>query len=104
MLIQDFDIDYSTSSDPATDVVNLNALEKLQLTTQIRLLHDICPQKKLLVLDLDYTLFDCKSQVSHISELARPGLHDFLSIIGKYYEFCIWSQTSWRVFTINSSG
>ncbi len=104
MLIKDFDIEYSTLSDPGKDIVNLNALEKLQSTTHIRLLHNICPQKKLLVLDLDYTLFDCKSQVSHISELARPGLHDFLSILGKYYEFCIWSQTSWRVFYISCSG
>jgi hypothetical protein len=26
----------------------------------------------------DYTLFDCKSPASHISELMRPGMHSYL--------------------------
>jgi hypothetical protein len=27
---------------------------------------------------VDYTLFDCKSPASHISELMRPGMHSYL--------------------------
>jgi len=34
--------------------------------------------KKLLVLDIDYTLFDHRSVASSGIELMRPGLHEFL--------------------------
>eukprot|EP00166_Cyanidium_caldarium_P001097 ctg_15.g50 len=66
---------------------------KLRLV-QIPLLNELRPQK-LLVLDLDHTLMDCKSgSLSPTS--VRPGLHDFLMAVYPYYELCIWSQTSWR--------
>ncbi|KAJ2963607.1 hypothetical protein NQZ79_g1394 [Umbelopsis isabellina] len=45
---------------------------------------------------LDYTLFDCKSPASHISELMRPGMHSFLTSAYEHYDIVIWSQTSWR--------
>ena len=35
--------------------------------------------KKLLVLDIDYTLFDHRSVASSGIELMRPGLHEFLT-------------------------
>jgi len=50
----------------------------------------------MLVLDLDYTLFDCKSAASHVDQLARPGMHEFLTAVYPYYDMCVWSQTSWR--------
>ncbi|KAI9609207.1 hypothetical protein KEM48_002913 [Puccinia striiformis f. sp. tritici PST-130] len=50
------------------------------------------PGKKLLVLDLDYTLMDSKAYSDysvHALDMARPSLWP-------YYDICIWSATSWR--------
>jgi len=52
--------------------------------------------RRLLVLDLDYTLFDCKGTAENISELSRPFLHEFLTACHAHYDIVIWSQTSWR--------
>jgi ubiquitin-like domain-containing CTD phosphatase 1 len=52
--------------------------------------------KKLLVLDLDYTLIDCKALNNSLIEVMRPGLHEFLSVCYEEYDIVIWSQTSWR--------
>ena len=30
------------------------------------------------------------------SEMARPGLHDFLSLVYQDYDLVVWSQTSWK--------
>ena len=73
----------------------MTSLEKQKSKIKIQILHPL-RGKKLLVLDLDYTLFDCKSPASHISLLARPGLHEFLTAMYQEYELVIWSQTSWR--------
>lgn len=37
------------------------------------------PGKKLLVLDIDYTLFDHRSTAQTGAELMRPYLHEFLT-------------------------
>ena len=49
--------------------------------------------KKLLVLDVDYTLFDDRSSADNISELARPYLHSFLEAAYAFYDIIIWSAT-----------
>jgi ubiquitin-like domain-containing CTD phosphatase 1 len=55
------------------------------------------PGRNLLVLDLDYTLFDCKSKhATHFTQLIRPGTHEFLAAVYTHYDLVIWSQTSWR--------
>jgi len=54
------------------------------------------PSKKLLVLDVDYTLFDHRSVAEHARELARPFLHEFLTIAYRHYDIAIWSATSMR--------
>lgn len=43
------------------------------------MLNDPRPGKKLLVLDIDYTLFDHRSAAESGVELMRPYLHDFLA-------------------------
>jgi hypothetical protein len=40
--------------------------------------------KKLLVLDIDYTLFDHRSTAENPAELMRPYLHEFLTQVGLY--------------------
>ncbi|KDN45936.1 HAD-superfamily subfamily IIID h protein [Tilletiaria anomala UBC 951] len=57
------------------------------------------PGKKLLVLDLDYTLVDTDRLLHSpgpAMESARPGMHDFLATVYPYYDLVCWSQTSWR--------
>ncbi|XP_008546022.1 ubiquitin-like domain-containing CTD phosphatase 1 isoform X1 [Microplitis demolitor] len=52
--------------------------------------------KKLLVLDIDYTLFDHRSVASSGIELMRPFLHEFLTRAYKHYDIVIWSATSMK--------
>ncbi|KAJ3273665.1 hypothetical protein HDV01_004274 [Terramyces sp. JEL0728] len=97
-VLNDLDIDYrsSNTNNPIKEPANQLALQKTISQTKIHLINQPKPGKRLLVLDLDYTLFDCKSQANHIMQLARPGLHQMLVVLNPYYEYCIWSQTNWR--------
>ena len=52
--------------------------------------------KRLLVLDVDYTLFDHRSPAETPTELARPYLHHFLASAYENYEIVIWSATSMK--------
>ncbi|XP_037092219.1 ubiquitin-like domain-containing CTD phosphatase 1 [Pollicipes pollicipes] len=52
--------------------------------------------KRLLVLDIDYTLFDHRSVADSGSQLMRPYLHEFLTSAYRDYDIVIWSATSMR--------
>jgi ubiquitin-like domain-containing CTD phosphatase 1 len=52
--------------------------------------------KKLLVLDIDYTLFDHRSPAETGVELMRPFLHEFLTASYEHYDIVIWSATSYK--------
>lgn len=52
--------------------------------------------KKLLVLDIDYTLFDHRSSAETGLELMRPYLHEFLTSAYEHYDIVIWSATSMK--------
>jgi ubiquitin-like domain-containing CTD phosphatase 1 len=52
--------------------------------------------KRLLVLDIDYTLFDLNSTAETPAELARPHLHAFLAAAHEHYEIVIWSATNMK--------
>ncbi|CAD1475561.1 unnamed protein product [Heterotrigona itama] len=52
--------------------------------------------KKLLVLDIDYTIFDPKSTAESGVELMRPFLHQFLTLAYLNYDIVIWSATSMK--------
>ena len=97
-IVNDLDIDYSTQTilPPFQDTINLQLLNKTIQKTEIYIINSSRPNNKLIVFDLDYTLFDCKSPASHISLLARPGMHEMLACVYENYEICIWSQTSWK--------
>lgn len=75
---------------------NKAKLQSMCQKIKIELLHQLDHGKKLLVLDLDRTLFDHKSQATHIGQLMRPGLHEFLVAMSEHYNIAIWSQSSWR--------
>ncbi|PQQ10975.1 ubiquitin-like domain-containing CTD phosphatase [Prunus yedoensis var. nudiflora] len=52
--------------------------------------------KKLLVLDIDYTLFDHRSPAENPLQLMRPFLHEFLAAAYAEYDIMIWSATSMK--------
>jgi ubiquitin-like domain-containing CTD phosphatase 1 len=63
---------------------------------KIKMLNQPRPNKKLLVLDIDYTLFDHRSTAQTAAELMRPYLHEFLTSAYQDYDIVIWSATSMR--------
>ena len=72
-------------------------LQKIsQNLSSLHIMHPLREGKKLLILDLDYTLMNTRGQADQVSQLARPGLHDFLTAMYEFYDLVIWSQTSWR--------
>lgn len=97
------DLDYDYDVDDITDPValrmkpqNQRRLERRIQSTEITIINPPRDGKKLLVLDLDYTLLDCRSTASNFRDLARPGLHQFLASVYRFYDIVVWSQTSWR--------
>lgn len=63
---------------------------------EVKKLNDPRPGKKLLVLDVDYTLFDHRSNAERADELRRPYLHEFLAEAYKNYDIVIWCE--WSTF------
>lgn len=53
---------------------------------KINMLNEPRPGKKLLVLDVDYTLYDHRSSAETGYELMRPFLHEFLI---SAYQVCV---------------
>ena len=99
-VIDDLDVDYSYTT-VELDEVNANPdhrrrLERAYCGLNINLISPLRPGKKLLVLDLDYTLFDMKSQAQDMMSLKRPFTDEFLTELYPKYDIVIWSQTSWR--------
>lgn len=74
-------------------------LAKIQKRVDSYKIEEINPSregKKLLVLDIDYTLFDHKSNAETGLELMRPYLHEFLSAAYEHYDIVIWSATGMK--------
>lgn len=99
-VINDLDVDYDPEDGTRRvlrdEATYLRRLERRIETTEVRIMNEPRQGKRLLVLDLDYTLFDCRSNAPTIAELGRPGLHRFLASTYQYYDIVVWSQTSWR--------
>ncbi|GAU98403.1 hypothetical protein RvY_09555 [Ramazzottius varieornatus] len=62
----------------------------------LELIEGFRPGKKLVVLDIDYTIFDNGSVGQNGCELMRPFLHEFLHIAYQKYDIVIWSATGKR--------
>ena len=71
-------------------------LERRVGTYQGKILNEPRQGKKLLVLDIDYTLFDHRSAAETGAELMRPYLHEFLTTVYEHYDIGIWSATSMK--------
>lgn len=99
-VIDDFDYDYVPSEEEAKHNVEARTkLKKVIEKTQIQLIHEPRPTKKLLVLDLDYTILDCKKiseEGVNLADYTRPYLQEFLAVCFKEYDIAVWSQTHWK--------
>ncbi|KEP63117.1 UNVERIFIED_CONTAM: HAD hydrolase, family IIID protein [Hammondia hammondi] len=84
------------SEDSVRTPLHLERLEKAVERTRVQLLHAPRKGKKLLVLDLDYTLFDCKSLAGSVEDLKRPFLDRFMEDAFEDYDLAVWSQTHWK--------
>ncbi|KAF7322378.1 HAD subfamily IIID h [Mycena chlorophos] len=101
-IVNDFDLDLG--QDPAAlaayknDQRNIRKVKEATNALKVNIIHPLRANKKLLVLDIDYTILDTKPLTTGSlppAECARPRLHEFLEAIYPHYDICIWSQTSW---------
>ncbi|KAJ1386112.1 Ubiquitin-like domain superfamily [Sesbania bispinosa] len=92
--------DFELPQEEAVDIKDME-VNKHKLTRRINHFK-IEPQnpcrkgKKLLVLDIDYTLFDHRSTAENPLQLMRPYLHEFLTAVYSEYDIMIWSATSMK--------
>jgi len=73
-------------------------IDDLVKNTEINIINEPRQGKKLLVLDLDNTLFDMKGMRKTQDQLSlkRPFTDGFLRRLYPHYDFVIWSQTAWQ--------
>ncbi|KAH8514731.1 hypothetical protein H0E87_007531 [Populus deltoides] len=90
-IVDDFELGQDEAVDIEDDEVNKQKLRRRIDQYEIELKNPCRPGKKLLVLDIDYTLFDHRSTAETPLELMRPYLHEFLTAIYAEYDIMIWS-------------
>lgn len=95
-IIDDFDIEDGEEVAIECKDIYLAKIDRRIREYNIKMLNEPRPGKKLLVLDIDYTLFDHRSTAQTGAELMRPYLHEFLTSAYKDYEIVIWSATSMK--------
>lgn len=84
--------------DPGSVIRTELHLERLRTaieTTTIHMINQPRQSTKLLVLDLDYTVFDCKSSAP-ITQCKRPFTDELLAEVYPFYDIVVWSQTRWH--------
>lgn len=82
---------------------NLAKIERRIKEYKVHILNPPRAGKKLLVLDIDYTLFDHRSVAENALQLMRPYLHEFLTEAYKNYDIIIWSATSMKWISVSGS-
>ncbi|XP_051136993.1 ubiquitin-like domain-containing CTD phosphatase [Andrographis paniculata] len=95
-IIDDFELGQDEVVDIKDKEVNKQKLRRRIEQYKIELRTPCREGKKLLVLDIDYTLFDHRSPAENPLELMRPYLHEFLSAVYAEYDIIIWSATSMK--------
>ncbi|XP_032240517.2 ubiquitin-like domain-containing CTD phosphatase 1 [Nematostella vectensis] len=94
-VVNDFDIEEDEIMVENRDE-NLEKISRRVADYKVNILNDPEDNKKLLVLDIDYTLFDHRSVAETGFELMRPYLHEFLTSAYEDYNIVIWSATSMK--------
>ncbi|KAL8143211.1 hypothetical protein V2J09_016243 [Rumex salicifolius] len=95
-IVDDFELEQEEAVEIKDNEVNKQKLRKRIDRYKIELLNPCREGKKLLVLDIDYTLFDHRSTAENPLELMRPYLHEFLTASYAEYDIMIWSATSMK--------
>ncbi|PIA47263.1 hypothetical protein AQUCO_01400146v1 [Aquilegia coerulea] len=95
-IIDDFELGKEEAVDIKDKEVNKNKLRRRISQYKIELLNPCREGKKLLVLDIDYTLFDHRSTAENPLQLMRPYLHEFLTAAYAEYDIIIWSATGMK--------
>nr|TKR85709.1 ubiquitin-like domain-containing CTD phosphatase [Populus alba] len=95
-IVDDFELGQDEAVDIKDKEVNKQKLRKRIDQFKIELKNPCRPGKKLLVLDIDYTLFDHRSIAENPLQLMRPYLHEFLTAVYAEYDIMIWSATSMK--------
>jgi ubiquitin-like domain-containing CTD phosphatase 1 len=93
-VVDDIGVSSATDVDVKDRPENLEKIDERVKSYQFKQLNAPRPGKKLLVLDIDYTIFDHRSSVERITDLMRPHLHEFLTAVYPFYDIFIWSATS----------
>ncbi|PKI74865.1 ubiquitin-like domain-containing CTD phosphatase [Punica granatum] len=95
-IVDDFELGQDEVVDIKDKEVNKRKLRKRIDQYKIKTRNPCREGKKLLVLDIDYTLFDHRSTAENPLELMRPYLHEFLTAAYAGYDIMIWSATSMK--------
>lgn len=95
-IIDDFELGLDEAVDIKDKDVNKQKLKRRIDQYKIELKNPCRKGKKLLVLDIDYTLFDHRSTAENPLQLMRPYLHQFLTAAYAEYDIMIWSATSMK--------
>lgn len=97
-IADDFDVDAENENSvhvrdrPETQ----EKLKRRVESVEVKVMNPPREGKKLLVLDIDYTIFDLGGRAERPEELARPYLHEFMTACYEYYDLVIWSATSMK--------
>lgn len=96
--VADFEIEDDVLKElaPHEDPDVLAKLERRLKSVDVEILNPPRPGKKLMVTDIDYTIFDLGSAAEQPMELARPHLHKFLESVYENYDIVIWSANSMK--------
>ncbi|XP_041079052.1 ubiquitin-like domain-containing CTD phosphatase 1 [Polyodon spathula] len=94
-VINDFDIEEEVIEVENREE-NLAKIARRVKEYKVEVLNPPREGKNLLVLDVDYTLFDHKSCAETGLELMRPYLQEFLTSAYEDYDIVIWSATSMK--------
>ncbi|XP_021740433.1 ubiquitin-like domain-containing CTD phosphatase [Chenopodium quinoa] len=95
-IVDDFELGQDEAVDLKDKEVNKQKLRRRIDQYKIKVRNPCRKGKKLLVLDIDYTLFDHRSTAENPLQLMRPYLHDFLTAAYAEYDIMIWSATSMK--------
>lgn len=95
-VVDDFELGQDEVIDIKDKEVNKQKLRRRIEQYKIVLRNPCREGKKLLVLDIDYTLFDHRSSAENPIELMRPYLHELLTAAYAEYDIIIWSATNMK--------
>lgn len=96
-VVNDFEDENEAGTEPfETKEVYLSKIRRRIKEYKFEIINPPREGKKLLVLDIDYTLFDHRSAAETGVELMRPHLHEFLTAAYEHYDIVIWSATSMK--------